>query len=104
MTEDFEIDGKIWINRTTYQKGENFQNKQHNIFATEIGDDSLTVIYGHLNYPTRWIFNYAPLNMYHVRLVAQTKEEAAKEAVGICLKTIEELKKGFEVEKTKTTT
>jgi hypothetical protein len=101
MTENFEIDGRTWINRTTYQKGENSQNKQHNIFATEIGDDSLTVIYGHLNYPIRWIFNYAPLNMYHVRLAARTKEEAAKEAVERCLKVIEELKKGFENEKTK---
>ena len=74
------------------------------MFATKIWDDQLTIIYGHLNYPTRWVFNYAPLNMYHVRLSQQTKEEAAREAIETCLKTIEVLKKGFGTnQKTKVT-
>jgi hypothetical protein len=104
MTEDFEIDGRTWVDKTTYQKGQDSSNKKSNMFATNIGDECLMIIYGHLNYPGKWIFNYRPLGLHQVRLKAQTKEEAAKEAIEICLKTIEELKKGFEVEKTKTTT
>jgi hypothetical protein len=96
MTEDFEIDGRIWVDRTTYHKGQNSSNKESNVFATNIGDECLMIVYGHLNYPAKWIFNYRPIDLYQVRLKAQTKEEAAKEAVEICLKTIEELKKGFE--------
>ena len=104
MSENFEINGLTWIDKTSYAKGAKPQDQRHRVFATTIGDDSLTIIYGHLNYQTRWVFNYAPLNMYHVRLSTQTKEEAAKEAIEICLKTIEELKKGFEAdEKTKAT-
>ena len=100
MSENFEINGLTWIDKAPYSKG----THHFYMFATKIGDDSLTIIYGHLNYPTRWVFNYAPLNMYHVRLSQQTKEEAAREAIETCLKTIEELKKGFGTnEKTKVT-
>jgi len=104
MTEDFEIDGRTWVDKTAYQKGENSQNKPSNIFGIYINRELLQIIYRHQNYLNKWIFNYAPLNMYHVRLAAQTKEEAAKEAIEYCLKTIEELKKGFEIEKTEATT
>jgi hypothetical protein len=104
MTEDFEIDGRTWVDKTTYQKGENSQNKPSDIFGIYINRELLQIIYGHQNYRDKWIFNYAPLDMYHVRLAAQTKEEAAKEAIETCLAVIENLKKGFEIEKTKATT
>jgi hypothetical protein len=104
MTEDFEIDGRVWVDKTSYARGENPQNKPSDIFGVYINSELLQIIYGHRNYPDKWIFNYMPLNIYHQWMKAQTKEEAAKEAVEHCLKTIEELKKGFEVEKTKATT
>jgi hypothetical protein len=91
MTEDFEIDGRTWARRA-------------NTYETRIGDDPLVIIYGHVNYPTRWVFNYMPLNIYHGWTNAATKEEAAKEAIKHCLEVIENLKKGFEIEKTKATT
>ena len=91
MTEEFEIDGRTWLKRA-------------NTFETRISDNPLVIIYGHVNYPTRWVFNYMPLNIYHQWTKAQTKEEAAKEAIKICLDAIENLKKGFGIEKTKATT
>ena len=104
MTEDFEIDGRIWVDKTSYARGENPQNKPSNIFGIYINSEFLQIIYGHRNYPDKWIFNFLVLNILHKSLRAKTKEEAAKEAVEICLKTIEELKKGFENEQTKATT
>ena len=105
MSEDFEVNGLTWIDKTSYAKGENSQNKKSNVFATKINDQgSIIIVYGHRDYPTRWIFSFTPLDLYQVPLKAQTKEEAAQEAIEICLKTIEKLKKGFEVdEKTKAT-
>ena len=96
MSENFEINGLTWADRTSYAKGENSRNKKSNIFATKINDQgSIIIVYGHRDYPLCWIFSFAPLDCYQVPLEAQTKEEAAKEAIEICLKTIEELKKGF---------
>ena len=100
MSENFEMNGLTWVNKTNYAKGENSQNKKSDVFATKINDQgSIIIIYGHRDYPTRWIFSFAPLDFYQMplHLKAQTKEEAAQEAIEICLKTIEKLKKGFEV-------
>lgn len=104
MSEDFEINGLTWVDKTTYHKGENPENKKSNLFATRINDQgSVIIVYGHRDYPNKWVFSFSPLDIYHKSLKAQTKEEAAKEAIEICLKTIEELKKGFEAsEKTET--
>lgn len=105
MSEDFEINGLTWVDKTSYAKGENSQNKESNVFATKINDQgSIIIVYGHRDYPDKWVFSFAPLNFYTQKLNAKTKEEAAKEAIEICLKTIEELKKGFGAnEKTKAT-
>ena len=98
MNENFEINGLTWVDRTSYAKGENSQNKKSNVFATKINNQgSIIIVHGHRDYPDKWIFSFTPLDLYQVPLQAQTKEEAAKEAIEICLKTIEELKKGFEV-------
>jgi hypothetical protein len=105
MTEDFEIDGRTWVDKTTYQKGENPRNKQSNVFGTRINDwQSIVIVYGHRDYPSRWTFSFVPLGLRDMLLEAESKEEAAKEAIEICLDAIENLKKGFEIEKTKTTT
>jgi hypothetical protein len=105
MTEDFEIDGRTWVDKTSYARGENPQNKPSNTFATKLNTAaSIQIVYGHRNYPASWIFSFAPLDLYQMPLKAQTKEEAAKEAVEHCLEVIEKLKKGFEIEKTKATT
>lgn len=98
MSEDFKINGLTWVDKTSYAKGENSQNKKSNVFATKINNqESIIIVYGHRDYPNKWVFSFAPLNFYTQKLNAQTKEEAAKEAMEICLKTIEELKKGFKV-------
>ena len=97
MSEDFEINGLTWVDKTSYAKGENSQNKKSNVFGTYINGELLQIIYGHRHYPDEWIFYFLPLNICQKSLNAQTKEEAAKKAIEICLKTIEELKKGFEV-------
>lgn len=97
MSEDFEVNGLTWVDKTNYTKGESPQNKPSNIFGVNINSEFLQIIYGHRNYPDKWIFNFLALNILNKPLKAQTKEEAAKEAIEICLKTIQELKKGFEV-------
>lgn len=98
MNENFKINGLTWVDKTTYHKGENPKNKKSNLFTTRINDQgSVIIVYNHRDYPDKWVFSFAPLNFDTERLKAQTKEEAAKEAMEICLKTIEELRKGFEV-------
>jgi hypothetical protein len=100
MIEDFEIDGRTWMDKTSYPRGENPQNKPPNIFGIYINSELLQIIYGHRNYPDKWIFNFLALNILHKSLKAKTKEEAAKEAVETCLEVIEKLKKGFGVNDT----
>jgi hypothetical protein len=98
MSESFEINGLTWVDKTSYARGENPQNKPSNIFGVYINSEFLQIMHGHRNYSDKWIFNFLALNILHKPLKAKTKKEAAQEAVEICLETIEKLKKGFEVQ------
>lgn len=58
------------------------------IWATSVGQWRLSVVFGHIHYPDRWIMHCGSLYDTHP-LDAETAEEAQKESVEIMRSTLE---------------